>query len=77
MTSPNQDRVEPDCVPRPQGTVAGVPYDWRRPTWARLRARWWNRDDPRVFTPKSFGWGFDVNLYRLVHPRRRGTAGDR
>jgi hypothetical protein len=60
-----------DRVPEPQGTVIGVPYDWRRPTAARLRARWWNPDDPRLFTPKSFGWGFDLNLYRLVHWRRR------
>ena len=60
-----------DRVPDPQGTVIGVPYDWRRPTAARLRARWWNRDDPRLFTPKSFGWGFDLNLYRLVHWRGR------
>ena len=60
-----------DRVPDPQGTVIGVPYDWRRPTAARLRARWWNPADPRLFTPKSFGWGFDLNLYRLVHWRRR------
>ena len=60
-----------DRVPDPQGTVIGVPYDWRRPTAARLRARWSNPADPRLFTPKSFGWGFDLNLYRLVHWRRR------
>jgi hypothetical protein len=60
-----------DRVPDPQGTVIGVPYDWRRPTAARLRARWWNPADPRLLTPKSFGWGFDLNLYRLVHWRRR------
>ena len=60
-----------DRVPDPQGTVIGVPYDGRRPTAARLRARWWNPDDPRFFTPKSFGWGYDLNLYRLVHWRRR------
>ncbi|APE37746.1 hypothetical protein BOX37_31690 [Nocardia mangyaensis] len=57
-------------VPEPQGTLAGMPYDWRRPTWARVKARAWNPDDPRLFTPKAFGWGYDLNLYRLFHRRR-------
>ena len=52
------------------GKFLGVPYDWRRPTAARVKERWWNPDDPRIITPKSWGWGFDVNLYHLVHPRR-------
>lgn len=47
------------------GTFLGMPYDWRRPTVARLKQRWWNPDDPRLFTPKTFGWGFDINLARL------------
>jgi hypothetical protein len=57
-------------VPDPQGRAAGLPYDWRRPTASRVRARAWNPDDPRVFTPKSFGWGYGVNFYWLVHPVR-------
>ena len=51
----------------------GVPYDWRRPTLARVKSRWWNRRDRRIFTPKSYGWGYDVNLYevaRRLHLRR-------
>ena len=55
-------------VPQPQGTYAGLPYDWRRPSLARARARLWNPDDPRVLTPKSFGWGWAFNFYGLVHP---------
>jgi hypothetical protein len=54
--------------PEPQGHYARVPYDWRRPTVARVRSRWWNRDDSRLFTPKSFGWGWDINFYWLAHP---------
>lgn len=61
-------------VPEPQGTASGVPYDWRRPTWERFRARWWNPDDPRLFTPKAFGFGYAVNFYRLVHWRRSDDA---
>ena len=55
-------------VPEPQGTFLGVPYDWRRPTAERIKARWWNPSDPRLFTPKSWGWGFDLNAYWLTKP---------
>ena len=48
------------------GTFLGVPYDWRRPTVARAKSRLWNPDDPRLFTPKAFGWGWDINLARLL-----------
>jgi Family of unknown function (DUF5808) len=61
---------EDASVPEPQGRLLGLPYDFRRPTMARLRARWWNPDEPRLFTPKAFGWGYDLNLYRLFHRRR-------
>ena len=47
------------------GTFLGVPYDWRRPTIARAKSRRWNPQDPRLFTPKTYGWGWDVNLARL------------
>lgn len=47
------------------GKVAGIPYDWRKPTAARLKSRWWNADDHRVFTPKTYGWGYDLNLYEV------------
>ncbi|HET8607531.1 MAG TPA: DUF5808 domain-containing protein [Gaiellaceae bacterium] len=48
------------------GTFLGVPYDWRRPTWARTRERWWNPKEPRLFVPKVYGWGYDVNLAQLT-----------
>jgi hypothetical protein len=56
--------------PEPEGRLAGLPYDLRRPTSARLRARAWNPEDPRVFTPKTFGWGYGLNFYWLLHPLR-------
>ena len=52
------------------GKFLGVPYDWRRPTVGRLKSRWWNPSDPRLFTPKTYGWGFDVNLARLLRRKR-------
>jgi hypothetical protein len=54
------------------GTFLGVPYDWRRPTVARFKERWWNPSDPRLFTPRSFGWGYDVNLARLLGRKPNG-----
>jgi uncharacterized protein DUF5808 len=57
-------------VPPPQGTYAGLPVDWRLPSLARARARLWNPGDPRVLTPKSFGWGWAINFYWLTHPVR-------
>jgi hypothetical protein len=56
--------------PPAEGSVAGIPYDWRAPTPDRLRSRAWNPDDPRMFTPKTFGWGYGINAYWLAHPVR-------
>ena len=53
------------------GKFLGVPYDWRRPTLARAKSRWWNGDDRRVFTPKTYGWGYDVNVREVL--RRLGV----
>lgn len=47
------------------GKAFGVPYDWRKPTAARVKSRLWNAGDSRVFTPKSYGWGYDLNFYEL------------
>jgi hypothetical protein len=55
--------------PMPQGYFAGVPYDLRRPTVQKLKARWWNKDNAHFFTPKTYGAGWDFNLYWAVHPR--------
>jgi hypothetical protein len=42
-----------------------LPYDWRRPTWERTKARLWNPDEPRLITPMPFGWGRVINFARL------------
>jgi hypothetical protein len=44
----------------------GIPYDWRWPTWQRIRARTWNPEDRRLLTPKAFGWGWTINFYELA-----------
>jgi hypothetical protein len=56
------------------GRFLGVPYDWRRPTVARVRKSVWNPGESRVFVPKAFGWGYDVNFAAL---RRRFGRGPR
>jgi len=42
--------------------VLGVPYDIRLPTAERIASRWWNPRDPRLFVPRVFGVGWDLNF---------------
>jgi len=62
---------------RREGRFLGMPFDLRRPTVDRLAQRMWNPDDRRLFTPKTFGWGYDINFYWLRHPAGyvRGRGG--
>lgn len=48
------------------GRFLGIPYDWRRPTLRRFKYRAWNPEDHRIFVPKSFGWGWDINFYEVL-----------
>jgi hypothetical protein len=52
------------------GKFLGLPYDWRRPTFARAKSRWWNDDDSRILTPKTYGWGYDVNVAQVLRRLR-------
>jgi hypothetical protein len=56
--------------PRSERKLAGLPFDLRRPTADRLGQRAWNPQDARLFTPKTFGWGYGINFYWLAHPMR-------
>jgi Family of unknown function (DUF5808) len=47
------------------GRVMGIPYDFRMPTWSKLQSHYWNPEDERIFIPRAFGIGWDINLYRL------------
>lgn len=60
------------------GRFLGLPYDFRRPNAARLKARSWNPTDRRVLVPKAFGWGLEVNLYEVLRRLRviRGSWSD-
>jgi uncharacterized protein DUF5808 len=69
-TETRTDIGDPRNPDDPQGTFAGFPYDWRRPSARRVRSRIWNPEDGRLFPPKSFGWGYTINFYWLFHPLR-------
>lgn len=49
-------------APRGSGTLLGMPYDVRMPTADRIASRWWNPQDTRLFMPRAFGIGWDLNF---------------
>lgn len=50
----------------PQGTLLGMPYDFRGASVERVGARIWNPADSRIFTPRLFGIGWTVNFGALA-----------
>jgi len=55
------------------GELAGfVPYEFRVPNRARIKASWWNPDEDRILTPMIWGIGWTINVGRLA--RRFGLA---
>jgi hypothetical protein len=66
MAKPEQERTW-------HGEVLGiVPYDFRPPTWERIRRAYWNPEDPRLFTDRALGVGWSINLYRASELLERG-----
>ena len=61
------------------GRVGGVvPYDFRPPTWERIRAAYWNPESNHLFSDRVFGVGWAVNLYqakRLLESAYEGLVG--
>ena len=52
------------------GSLAGIPYDTRHPTMARLKFTYWSAQNPKLFPPKVSGLGWGVNFFWVVHPLR-------
>ena len=55
--------------PAPERTWEGrlfgiVPYDFRPPTWRRIRDAYWNPGSDHLFSDRVFGVGWAVNLHR-------------
>jgi len=56
---------------KPQGRFLGLPYNWSRLTRGSIGKGLWDPDDPRLLTPKQYGWGYGVNLAALSRRWRR------
>jgi len=55
--------------PAPERTWEGrlfgvVPYDFRPPTWQRIRDAYWNPRSDRLFNDRVWGVGWALNLHR-------------
>jgi hypothetical protein len=47
------------------GRVLGVvPYDFRPPTWERIRSAYWNPESDLLFSDRVFGVGWAINLHK-------------
>ena len=58
-----------------QGKVVGlVPYDFRPPTWQRIRDAYWNPESDHLFSDRVFGVGWAINLYRAKTLMEQGYA---
>ena len=69
----SQEMARPEQERTWHGRVLGiVPYDFRPPTWERIRRAYWNKDDPRLFTARVFGVGWAINLYRASNLLEQG-----
>src|ERR1700680_3503401 len=57
--------AKPEAERSWQGRVFGVvPYDFRPPTWQRIRDAYWNPNSEHLFSDRVFGVGWAVNLHR-------------
>jgi uncharacterized protein DUF5808 len=69
----SQEMSKPEADRTWHGKVFGlVPYDFRPPTWERIRAAYWNPEDDRLFTDRVFGVGWAINLYRAKEYMEEG-----
>src|ERR1700719_1903650 len=56
---------KPDPERTWEGRVLGVvPYDFRPPTWDRIRSAYWNPQSDHLLSDRVFGVGWAVNLHR-------------
>jgi hypothetical protein len=61
-----QELSKPKRERRWHGRVIGfIPYDFRFPTWERVKETYWNPYDTHVFTTPVFGVGWTINFYSL------------
>lgn len=51
---------------QPRGRFLGIPYNWDPPSRADIREGVWDPSDKRLFPPKTYGWGYGLNLAALL-----------
>lgn len=67
-----QELSKPEGERTWHGRVAGVPYDFRFPTFKRFRDAYWNPNDPRLFTDRVVGIGWALNFGQLIPRLQEG-----
>jgi len=56
------------------GVLGFVPYDFRVPTFARVKERMWDPENSHLINPRVFGVGWTLNVGRLVELVRQRVA---
>jgi hypothetical protein len=56
------------------GVLGFVPYDFRVPTFARVKERMWDPEGAHLISPRVFGVGWTLNAGRLVELVRRQVS---
>lgn len=57
------------------GDLYGIPYDYRPPTVDKLKSTYWSPEDSRVLMPKVWGFGWDINIGRVVRLASEAMSG--
>ncbi len=52
------------------GKLGFIPYDFRLPTFERVRESYWNEDNERIFIKPLFGVGWGINFYAILEKMR-------
>ena len=48
---------------RSEGKFLGMPMRWER---TKIFKNLWNKEDDRIFLPKYFGVGWDLNFHAII-----------
>jgi hypothetical protein len=48
------------------GRVGLIPYDFRFPTFERIKRGYWNPDSTEIFSPDVWGIGWAINFHALL-----------
>src|SRR4030042_2921469 len=65
-----QELEKPEAERSWHGRVGFVPYDFRPPTFERVKELCWNPDNARIFTRAVWGIGWAINFYALFERMR-------